>query len=149
VAISRSMREAVAARAQHCCEYCRSQEAFSPDRFQVDHIEPRGLGGTDEPGNLAWSCGGCNNAKSDSISASDPESMQPVPLFNPRVHRWEYHFAWIEDFTKIHGRSEIGRATIDRLKLNRPNLLRLRAVLRDAGSHPPTETVGDGIGPGG
>ena len=31
----------------------------------------------------------------------------------------------------------IGRATVDKLQLNRPGVVNLRAILRDAGEHPP------------
>ncbi len=131
------MREEVAARAGKCCEYCQSQEEFSPDRFQIDRIHPSSRGGSDSIENLALSCGGCNNAKSDFILATDPESREKVTLFNPRDDAWEIHFQWRENFTRIEGITDIGRATEVALALNRLNLIRLREVLRRAGAHPP------------
>lgn len=55
--------------------------------------------------------------------------MEVVPLFHPRADAWKMHFKWSEDFTKLEGLSSVGRATIEKLRLNRPNLTNLRAVL--------------------
>ena len=137
MAVSPKTRNLVAKRANRCCEYCRSQEAFSPDRFQIDHIIPQSREGSDEDSNLAWACGGCNNAKSDLVFAMEPDSQNPVSLFNPRVDHWNAHFRWSNDFLKIEGISAVGKATVDCLRLNRPNLVRLREVLKVAGAHPP------------
>jgi hypothetical protein len=55
-----------------------------------------------------------------------------VPLYHPRQHSWSDHFAWNEDATIMLGRTPIGRATIERLRLNRPGVVNLRRVLREA-----------------
>ena len=39
-------KEQVVQRAEGCCEYCQSQEDFSPDSFSVEHIIPKSEGGT-------------------------------------------------------------------------------------------------------
>jgi 5-methylcytosine-specific restriction endonuclease McrA len=39
-------REEVIRRAHGCCEYCLSQELYSPDSFSVEHIVPLAKGGT-------------------------------------------------------------------------------------------------------
>ena len=67
----------------------------------------------------------------------EPDSQNPVSLFNPRVDHWNAHFRWSNDFLKIEGISAVGKATVDCLRLNRPNLVRLREVLKAAGAHPP------------
>lgn len=59
-----------------------------------------------------------------------------APLFNPRRHNWSEHFAWSHDVLRIHGLSPTGRATVDKLRLNRSGVVNLRRVLRDAGEHP-------------
>lgn len=46
------------------------------------------------------------------------------------------HFCWDENFTLILGTSPIGRATVDRLKLNRTGVVNLRKVLVERGEHP-------------
>lgn len=58
-----SLRRKVAQRAQKLCEYCRCPEAFSPDSFTIDHIQPRQVGGPTASENLAWACFGCNGRK--------------------------------------------------------------------------------------
>jgi hypothetical protein len=47
------------------------------------------------------------------------------------------HFEWREYFTEIIGISPSGRATVNRLQLNREGLVNLRRILVDAGLHPP------------
>jgi hypothetical protein len=128
--ISDKIRQTVVKRARGCCEYCRSQMRYSPDPLSVEHIVPRASGGGNEPTNLALSCQGCNNLKYISTEAPDPITGILAPLFHPRRHRWSEHFAWSEDFTLMVGRTPTGRATIERLQLNREG-----AISR----HPPEE----------
>lgn len=134
--IPRVLSRQVADRARWLCEYCRSPASFSTQPFELDHIIPRSRGGLTEPANLAFSCG-CNSYKGNRTHARDPETERVVPLFNPRRQRWIQHFAWSEDFLLIVGRTAIGRATVEALHLNRPELLNLRRALRAIGEHPP------------
>lgn len=129
-------RLVVIERAGGCCEYCRSQQAFSPDPFSVEHIIPRQQGGGDVLDNLALSCQGCNNYKHTRTHAPDPDDGAQAPLFHPRHDRWPEHFEWTDEFTQVRGRTSIGRATVAALRLNRDGLVNLRAVLRVVGRHP-------------
>jgi len=61
-----------------------------------------------------------------------------VPLYHPRQHDWHEHFAWNEDFTKLLGLTAIGRATIEKLQLNREGVMNLRHALGSIGKHPPS-----------
>ena len=124
-------------RAQGYCEYCRSPMRYSPDPFAVEHIVPRVAGGGNGPSNLALSCQGCNNLKFVSIEAVDPVTGVMVPLFHPRQQRWSQHFLWSQDTTVVVGRTPIGRATVERLRLNREGVVNLRRVLATIGQHPP------------
>lgn len=133
------LRRQVAARARGCCEYCRSQVAFSPDPFAVDHITPSSRGGPDSLENLAYACLGCNGHKPDREDAVDPVTELRVPLYHPRRQRWRDHFSWSADFTRIVGISPSGRATVLALQLNRDGLVNLRRVLRMSNEHPPAE----------
>jgi 5-methylcytosine-specific restriction endonuclease McrA len=133
---SRKLSRSVAERAQWRCEYCRSPAAFSTQPFEVDHIIPRSKNGLTEPENLALSCG-CNNHKGGRTHARDPQTERVVPLFHPRRQRWTRHFAWSDDFLVITGRTATGRATVEALRLNRPELLNLRRALRAIAEHPP------------
>jgi 5-methylcytosine-specific restriction endonuclease McrA len=133
------VRRAVIRRARECCEYCRSQVRFAPDPFSVEHIVPRATGGGDETGNLALSCQGCNNRKYVSVDALDPVSGETAPLYHPRRQRWSDHFAWTEEFTLVMGLMLTGRATIEKLQLNREGVVNLRRALHAIGRHPPPE----------
>jgi hypothetical protein len=139
--LSPAQRQAIAERAGGCCEYCLSQERFSPDPFSVEHIVPRSAGGTEESENLAFSCQGCNNRKYTSVDAVDPVTGSNVPLLHPRRDRWPDHFAWNEDFTQVVALTPTGRATAEKLQLNRPGVVNLRRVLRDMLEHPPRGTT--------
>lgn len=133
------VKRAVVESAKWCCEYCRSQSRYCPDPLSVEHIVPRIRGGSNELDNLAAACQGCNNFKFTATEAADPTTGKAVPLYHPRQHRWNEHFAWNEDFTIILGRTPIGRATVERLQLNRPGVVNLRRVLYSAGRHPPED----------
>lgn len=135
--LTKEIRNQVARRAGHCCEYCGSQARFSPDSFSIEHIFPRARGGTNALGNLALACQGCNARKYTAIEAPDPETGELVRLYNPRKDAWENHFEWVEDSTKLKGLTPIGRASIQKMGLNRQALLNLRGVLFAAGEHPP------------
>jgi hypothetical protein len=135
--LSLSERARVVERAKGCCEYCKSQEQYSPDPFSVEHIIPLSKGGTNTLDNLAFACQGCNNRKYTSIQALDPVSQSTVPLFHPRQYAWAEHFAWNDDSTLILGITPIGRAAIEKLQLNRLGLVSLRRILFEAGEHPP------------
>lgn len=102
----------------------------------MEHIIPLAKKGLTEETNLAYSCFGCNNLKGVLTESIDPISGHIAPLFHPRKHQWNEHFAWNEDFTFIIGKSEIGRATLIALKLNRKSVVNLRKVLAQAGFHP-------------
>lgn len=135
--MTEAVRSFVRDRAQGCCEYCRAQAKFSHDPFSVEHITPVVKGGTDDPENLAWSCLGCNNYKFTATSTYDLLTTQMVPLFNPRTDIWGDHFRWSKDFSVVIGLTPTGRATVERLQMNRPGLVNLRMVLRVVGKHPP------------
>ncbi len=135
--ISAKTKALVIQRANSCCEYCQSQLRHSPAPFSVEHIIPLSAGGDDAIDNLALACQGCNNHKYNSTQAKDPISGTNAPLFHPRKDRWTDHFIWTDDFTRILGTTPTGRATIERLQLNRKSLVSLREALVIVNQHPP------------
>ena len=134
--LSAEVKRTIRRHARNRCEYCHSQEPFSPSAFSIEHIVPRSEGGSDAEDNLALSCQECNNRKFTAVTAPDPLSGDRVALFHPRQSRWSDHFAWNEDFTLLLGLTPTGRATIEKLQLNRTSLINLRRVLHQAGMHP-------------
>jgi hypothetical protein len=137
-------REAVRSRAHGICEYCHSQERFATQSFSVEHGFPRQAGGGEDPDNLALACQGCNNHKYTRTGAIDPVSGELVPLFHPRLNRWNEHFIWSHDFTRIVGLTPEGRATVEALRLNRPGLVNLQRALFGCGEHPPRDSADPG-----
>ena len=135
--ISSELREAVISRAFKCCEYCKSQDKYSPTAFTIDHITPESLNGTSDFDNLAYACFLCNRLKSNKLKVFDILTGKWIPLFNPRKDVWSDHFAWSEDATKIIGISIIGRSTVKELKLNRDKLIEYRNCIIPFGTHPP------------
>jgi hypothetical protein len=121
-------------RAHGCCEYCQTCEVNTGQTMQVDHIDPDG---NDDLANLCLACWNCNNHKRQAVTARDPETNQPAPLFNPRMQSWEDHFQWIEGATLVQGQTPTGRATIERLKMNRPTVVVARSRWVAGGYHPP------------
>jgi hypothetical protein len=104
-------------------------------RFHLEHIVPTVRGGTTSPENLAWACPSCNFRKSDRIQVPDPNSGANVPLFNPRVHAWNEHFAW-DDYHMV-GLTALGHATIAALELNHSRRIRIRQAEQMFGLFPP------------
>lgn len=135
--LPQAVKDAVAALAGFRCEYCGSPSRFCPDSLSIEHVVPRSQGGADDPANLALACQGCNNHKYTSVEAVDPITGHIVALYSPREHDWQDHFAWSADFLVMLGITPTGRATIEKLRLNRPGVVNLRGLLRLIGLHPP------------
>jgi hypothetical protein len=130
------LRQAVEQRASSCCEYCHSPARYATQRFALEHILPRSQGGATHLDNLALACQGCNNHKYTKIQAHDPVTKRLVALFHPRRQRWQDHFTWDARFAIVLGLTAVGRATVEALQLNRPELQNLRRLLYAAGEHP-------------
>ena len=141
--ISDEIRQIIRERAKYICEYCHSSERLSANRFTIDHVIPKSLGGSDETNNLALACRRCNERRYNFVAGLDPETQAIVPLFNPRQQKWEDHFVWIGQGVVIEGITPIGRATRLRLDLNDMRYLEndsIRAARRfwiKTGLHPP------------
>ncbi|MGH2346063.1 MAG: HNH endonuclease [Chloroflexota bacterium] len=134
--IRHALRQAVVERAQGRCEYCRTTQAIVVE-MEVDHIIPRSAGGASDLANLCLSCVGCNGFKLAYQTGIDPNTGEEAPLFHPRSHRWDEHFGWSADGTRILGMTPIGRATVARLRMNRAAMTDARRLWVQAGWHPP------------
>jgi len=131
------IKREVALRAEYRCEYCQALRSYSPSPFDTEHILPFSRGGQMNLENLAYSCHGCNNLKSNKIEFLDPVNNLFSVLFNPRKHNWQTHFNWSDDTLLIVGITPVGRATVECLDLNREELVNLRELLKLVGKHPP------------
>lgn len=128
------IKQQVHERAGGCCEYCQTCEDNTGQTMQVDHIDPDGNNVLE---NLCLACWNCNNHKLKTTLVKDMASGDVVLPYNPRIQRWTDHFEWIEDATLVHGLTPIGRATMMRLKMNRPALVIARRRWAEGGYHPP------------
>ncbi|MEX0611892.1 MAG: HNH endonuclease [Pirellulales bacterium] len=123
--IDAATRQLVRDRAGDKCEYCGLPSMQSPlAALQIEHILPRKHRGGDEPGNLALACIDCNLCKGSNIAGIDPTTGATTKLFHPRRHKWDAHFKWLGIY--IVGKTPIGRATIEALRMNSDEQLQLR-----------------------
>jgi HNH endonuclease len=102
----------------------------------VDHVVPQASAGGDVPENLALCCKSCNIRKSDHISGIDRESREETVLFDPRRDAWNEHFDFDAGRFQLLGRTPIGRATIDRLRMNTSYQIEARKYWVEAGLYP-------------
>lgn len=119
------------------CAYCQSAEHLTVAIFEVEHIIPQAAGGETHLTNLCYTCPSCNRYKAIRQTAPDPETRAIVPLFHPQQDHWADHFTWNQDSTTLIGLTPTGRATIEALRMNRPQLLRVRRMWVKLGEHPP------------
>lgn len=142
--ISNSVRQIVRGRADYRCEYCHSPERLSANRFTIDHVIPKSLGGLDGLDNLALACRRCNERRYNFVAGVDPETQEIAPIFNPRQQKWNEHFSWVENGILIQGVTPIGRATSVRLDLNdsrypeNDSIRETRRFWIQIGLHPPS-----------
>ncbi|RLT33777.1 MAG: HNH endonuclease [Chloroflexi bacterium] len=108
----------VAARALHRCEYCHAPESVFNFPFEVDHIIPIFSSGQNEDANFALACRSCNLHKWRETDGIDPTTNQAIRLFNPRSDFWNDHFQFNRRTGILNGTTQIGRATIEQLRMN-------------------------------
>lgn len=135
--ISVELRQQIRDRFGNCCAYCHTAEFLTAMTFELEHIHPLSQGGKTVFENLCLSCPFCNRHKGSRTVATDPESGKVVSLFHPQKQIWSQHFAWSPDGTEIIGLTEVGRAAIATLQMNRPALVRAREMWVELGEHPP------------
>jgi len=73
---------------------------------------------------MGYTSPGCNLKKSNRVTAIDPETGMDVPLFHPRLDRWEEHLAW--QGYQLVGLTSIGRTLIAAFDLNHTRRCRIR-----------------------
>ena len=95
------------------------------------------MGGDENVENLAFACFHCNRHKSDKQSVFDAATEKEILLFNPRHMLWAEHFIWSADGLRVLPLSDIGRVTVELLRLNRERVLRLGQDDIAINRHPP------------
>jgi hypothetical protein len=135
--ISVELQRQVRTHFAHCCAYCQTSETLTVAIFEFEHIIPRSVGGQTHFENLCLACPTCNRYKANHQTAPDPVTRNVVSLFHPQRQLWTDHFTWGEAATEIVGLTAVGRATIAALRMNRPQLIRVRRMWVAMNEHPP------------
>ena len=130
-----ALRNEIRQRAGNCCEYCRLPQAHTTLPHEVDHIRSQKHNGPTTLANLCWACARCNDFKGSDVSGYPPNSDEPVRLFHPRNDHWNEHFAW--SGATLIGKTDIGQATIEVLRINLDERVQHRRLLIMAGSFRP------------
>lgn len=130
-----SRRQHVRERARDRCEYCQLAQADTTVPHELDHIRAEKHHGPSTLDNLCWACAYCNAHKGTDAAGYDPRTGALVPLFHPRRDRWHRHFTW--DGPRLVGKTRVGRATIDVLRINDPERVEHRRLLIALGVFPP------------
>lgn len=129
--ISAALRKLVVQRADGCCEYCHIHEDEVLFAHEVDHVVAEQHGGQTVEENLCLACFQCNRLKGPNIAGIDPLTGAVEVLFHPRLDDWGSHFRFLG--AEIEPRTPRGRATVNTLRMNAPERLRLRSMLMETG----------------
>jgi hypothetical protein len=125
------LRDEVRSRARNRCEYCCLPQWLDPLMFEIEHVLARKHHGETTLENLALACFACNSYKGPNIAGRDPDSVQIVRLFHPRTDKWTDHFQW--QGPVLVGKTPVGRATVDVLRINLAPRISQRSELMAAG----------------
>jgi len=129
--MNEQLRGQVRQRAGDRCEYCRLPQSGTVLPHEADHIRSQKHAGPSTLENLCWACAWCNSFKGTDIAAYPPGSDQMAPLFNPRSESWDDHFAW--DGAVLRGKTPIGSATIELLRINQAERVEHRRLVMQRG----------------
>lgn len=103
----------------------------------MDHVTPISFGGATAADNLALACFRRDRRKGNAVRAVGPDTQHEVSFFNPRADAWREHFVWSSDGLDVVPLTATGRATVQRLDLNRDRIRRIREADRAVRRHPP------------
>jgi len=129
-----ALRDQVRQRADNRCEYCQLPQACTTLPHEADHIRSQKHHGPTTLHNLCWACARCNDFKGSDVSSYDPVTNALAPLFNPRTDKWDEHFEW--HGPTLLGKTSIGRATIELLRINLLDRVEHRRLLIGADLFP-------------
>lgn len=135
--IAIELRQKVRVFFEACCAYCHTPESLTIAIYEIEHIVPRINGGESVFENLCFACPTCNRYKGTRQFVPDDVTGKPTALFHPHAQRWSEHFAWSDDATVLLAKTDTARVTIDVLRINRPELVRLRKMWVRLDKFPP------------
>lgn len=116
--VSKELEAEVRRECENRCGYCLLPQELVSNKLEIEHIVPRGKGGTDDKENLCLACRECNSHKAVKTHGFDSLMAKQTKLFNPRKQNWKRHFEFSEDKTEIIGKTVCGRATVSALQMN-------------------------------
>lgn len=122
--ISRKLREAVRLVYDFRCGYCGTHENEVGSELDIDHFRPLSADGNDELSNLVYCCPACNRNKSDYWPEDEARR-----LLHPQQNEWVLHLRQAED-GQLAALTERGAFHLQRLRLNRPQLIAARLLRR-------------------
>ncbi len=115
-----------------CCAYCLIHEllAHGQENFELDHFRPKSLFHSllHDFFNLYYTCHRCNHRKHDSWPNTELEAAGYRFIDYCREH-FSAHFQETDD-GRWHPLTNAATYTLEKLDLNRPHLVRIRALLR-------------------
>lgn len=117
-------REALRRRFHFRCGYCGVRERDVGAELTMDHFRPRSQGGAEEAENWVYCCHACNEFKGDCWRPDSPRR-----ILHPIRDDLPAHLLEQEDGS-LHALSETGAFHIERLHLNRPQLVLYRRERR-------------------
>lgn len=124
MSVTAALQRLVWERAKSLCEYCHAPVLEDTSPFCIDHIVALKHHGISDDQNLALTCFDCNAFKLSNIAGIDLITGQVTRLFHPRRDHWHHHFHW--NGAILIGKDDVGRTTIDVLRINDEERVQLR-----------------------
>lgn len=137
--ISAELESKIRSESKYRCGYCLVPQKLVSYKLEVEHIFPKGKGGSDVEENLWLACRQCNLNKAMKTHGFDAITVRRRKIFNPRTQVWSKHFIWSEDKTEIIGKTSCGRATVSALQLNSDLQRTAREFWKLTGIFPPKD----------
>ena len=109
---------------QFRCGYCGTSEVDVGAALTIDHFQPRSRGGADAPANWVYCCHACNEFTGEYWQ---PDSLHRIlhPLYD------DLSTCIVEEADgRLRGLTETGTFHMQRLQLNRPQLVAHRLARR-------------------
>ena len=117
-----SQRERIRQRDAGQCGYCGVHEDNVGALLTLDHHRPRLHGGSADDENLVYCCPKCNEHKGSYWHETDPPHVRLLHPLDDDVGEYLLE----EENGQLVGRTSLGRFFIQRLRLNRPQLIAYR-----------------------